>query len=794
MFSAEQFRKAPAVLISDIPLSLHSADLRSFFSNFLEANRFHLFHFRHRRSSDNLTCACIAILKRHQDIAKFVHFYHMLAWKDRKGQAVPQAPPCFIQRIRIVDQRSDNSVEPSNPPPAVSDSGGYLSRRQQRELRKAKKNMLQISATSRGDTVEIVWDDISHLPELHAPPNLPRGNIGTREHEFLTRAAQLPAHLLKSLGISYHVRTGGIAPPINMYTEEERQNLLSLARDAADDETLEEWDREAALNPLPDTSIDRHDRLEAEEYMFEYKVENPWDKVRRNFSLVSNLSVEFFIEFCYFQGDASGHVYYTDALYWDQARGDFDEITADAWDVGNNLADSIRSDQHEAAIDRDRTEERTFMRARWNKRDENYATKSKMNAEPEHIAVPSAKQRRVSATVNFAVPIERHLSDDAKFVAHAHAAARTAAAKSAPASTSMIDLNAAPAEQVRPSVPMSRVKPRAEPIDSYVATSQLKRTDFDHYSFDPRRHTADPDDLEVETGAGNQCSDAAAVPTNQSLFQTAETSRISSKSHVSDATGLQKAQIYMERRGWQLGEGIGKSMQGRAEPVALTANLTGCGIGYGGKSTDTTVQTQSLIDGHSAAATIANEANKRINPKPRVKRVLPESYFSESDSDQSNSPVTTVDAATANFGSRLRQQAARLDRRKRLQQILQGRTVVGEVPADTDAVVGSGASDSDRAWNEDGFYSDPERPHQSSYRPHRASLRQDDESAEESDGEPLGAAPLKSRVGHCHGNSRSLELSSEYSIPTIYDHQSAAARAQSATPNVLGSFSIQPRS
>jgi hypothetical protein len=283
MFRAEQFRKAPAVLISDIPLSLHSADLRSFFSNFLEANRFHLFHFRHRRSIDNMTCACIATLRRHEEIAKFVHFYHKLAWKDRKGQAVPQAPPCFIQRVRIVDQRSDNSVEPSNPPPAVSDSGGYLSRRQQRELRKAKKSMLQISATSRGDTVEIVWDDISHLPELHAPPNLPRGNIGTREHEFLTRAAQLPAHLLKSLGISYHVRTGGTAPPINMYTEEERQNLLSLARDAADDEALEEWDREAALNPLPDTSIDRHDRLEAEEYMFEYKVENPWDKVRRIF-------------------------------------------------------------------------------------------------------------------------------------------------------------------------------------------------------------------------------------------------------------------------------------------------------------------------------------------------------------------------------------------------------------------------------------------------------------------------------------------------------------------------------
>jgi hypothetical protein len=143
-------------------------------------------------------------------------------------------------------------------------------------------------------------------------------------------------------------------------------------RDAADGEDFEEWDRELAMNPLPDTSIDRHDRLHAEEHMFEYvridtnerafhtakiRVSTFFCNSFRIFSFcrywcITRLSIFDFNFFSFFvcelhpltnpihiqevenpwdKGDASGAVYYTDALYWDKQRGEFDEVLADSW-------------------------------------------------------------------------------------------------------------------------------------------------------------------------------------------------------------------------------------------------------------------------------------------------------------------------------------------------------------------------------------------------------------------------------------------------------------------------------
>lgn len=47
-----------------------------------------------------------------------------------------------------------------------------------------------------------------------------------------------------------------------------------------------------------------------QEYVFDEEVEAIWDK-----------------------GDASGLVMYTDAVYWEKQRGDFDERQVDDWDV-----------------------------------------------------------------------------------------------------------------------------------------------------------------------------------------------------------------------------------------------------------------------------------------------------------------------------------------------------------------------------------------------------------------------------------------------------------------------------
>lgn len=54
----------------------------------------------------------------------------------------------------------------------------------------------------------------------------------------------------------------------------------------------------------------RNDRLDIPDYLFEDEVGNPWDK-----------------------GDGSGLVMWTDAVFWDRAKGPFEERTADAMDV-----------------------------------------------------------------------------------------------------------------------------------------------------------------------------------------------------------------------------------------------------------------------------------------------------------------------------------------------------------------------------------------------------------------------------------------------------------------------------
>jgi hypothetical protein len=61
----------------------------------------------------------------------------------------------------------------------------------------------------------------------------------------------------------------------------------------------------------------------SQEYLFDEEVEQIWDK-----------------------GDASGLVMYTDGVYWDKQRGDFDERTADDFDVdttGDDIVDRCGS-------------------------------------------------------------------------------------------------------------------------------------------------------------------------------------------------------------------------------------------------------------------------------------------------------------------------------------------------------------------------------------------------------------------------------------------------------------------
>ncbi|MCJ8750378.1 hypothetical protein PDJAM_G00263750, partial [Pangasius djambal] len=96
-----------------------------------------------------------------------------------------------------------------------------------------------------------------------------------------------------------------------------------------DDDRCEEWERHEALHEDV-TSQER-----SKERLYEEEIELKWEK------------------------GGSGLVFYTDAQYWQEEEGDFDEQTADDWDVDM----SVYYDKDGGDMD-----SRDYVRMRYEKR------------------------------------------------------------------------------------------------------------------------------------------------------------------------------------------------------------------------------------------------------------------------------------------------------------------------------------------------------------------------------------------------------------------------------------------
>ncbi|XP_036829893.1 G patch domain-containing protein 3 isoform X2 [Oncorhynchus mykiss] len=191
--------------------------------------------------------------------------------------------------------------------------------------------------------------DLKGLPELNPPSLMPAGNVGTTVKVFLQliQSCRLPPRLIRKLGLAfpktscnrrygnvpfqYHNTSlapsteesvftaggheisgpGSVAPPSGTQgptdpsgdpeIPEEDEDAQSNADD--DDDRCEEWERHEALHEDV-TSQER-----SKERLYEEEIELKWEK------------------------GGSGLVFYTDAQYWQEEEGDFDEQTADDWDV-----------------------------------------------------------------------------------------------------------------------------------------------------------------------------------------------------------------------------------------------------------------------------------------------------------------------------------------------------------------------------------------------------------------------------------------------------------------------------
>ena len=332
-------------VVGNIPSTFHAADLRRFFSTFVEDHCFKCFHFKHRPQhllpiSENSstttepqkTARLCALVKLKSSKAKdFVHRYHGKCWTDRDGLKL--SARCCIARLK------DSERSPK----------------------------------------------ISKLQEFRAPIIMPWGNVGTPTGYFWAQIQQckLPAGVVQKLGLVFekqrsagrgkysHVpfeygdskRVKLESTPDSEIKVEEEANSEKVAEDGqgahvdienevasgmnidgtsaevivleteieerkhseADNSTRPEARRRNSIDPvedevLSDTDLEdweRHEMLHDEihgqdrnkERLFEEELEVVWEK------------------------GGSGLVFYTDAYYWDSLAGDFDERTADDWDV-----------------------------------------------------------------------------------------------------------------------------------------------------------------------------------------------------------------------------------------------------------------------------------------------------------------------------------------------------------------------------------------------------------------------------------------------------------------------------
>ncbi|KAG9493090.1 G patch domain-containing protein 3 [Eleutherodactylus coqui] len=305
-------------LVSGIPRRFRSAHLRHYFSQFTESDGFVRFHYRHRPEqrgppAERAATFCCPVTVQPQRAEDFMKMYHEKPWLDPAGNQV--AGRCLIRRVRA-------------SPAADLQDFPYKTRG---EL---------LGPRSSADAEKpVTSSDLLRMSELNPPALMPQGNVGTPLGVFmeLIRSCRLPPKLITRLGLQFRRSRRRYSSVPYVYSGTERSEVEEgvysangheiseagcigsnwLASDVPEEEndpeqkthseddndTCEEWERHEALHEDV-TSQER-----SKERLYEEEIELKWEK------------------------GGSGLVFYTDAQLWQEQEGDFDEQTADDWDV-----------------------------------------------------------------------------------------------------------------------------------------------------------------------------------------------------------------------------------------------------------------------------------------------------------------------------------------------------------------------------------------------------------------------------------------------------------------------------
>ncbi|NXM78268.1 GPTC3 protein, partial [Serilophus lunatus] len=280
-------------------------------------------HYRHRperlpagggEPAAPRTCSCLVSVRPGR-ARRFVRMYSGKRWVGPGGAALPGR--CLIRRVRLSPGTGSETSASSQDKAAAGES--------------------------------VTEAELKRLPEFNPPSFMPFGNVGTPLRVFLEliRACRLPPRVIKKLQLDFP-KTGSsrrygnvpfeyqdtetvveervytaagdeitegegpestprVTHPARPEEEEEEHKEEEESHSDDDDDTCEEWERHEALHE----DVTKQERVE--ERLFEEEIELKWEK------------------------GGSGLVFYTDAQFWQEENGDFDEQTADDWDVDMSI-------------------------------------------------------------------------------------------------------------------------------------------------------------------------------------------------------------------------------------------------------------------------------------------------------------------------------------------------------------------------------------------------------------------------------------------------------------------------
>ncbi|KAL8582200.1 hypothetical protein ACOMHN_004119 [Nucella lapillus] len=410
-------------VVNNIPPFYRSADLRRFFSQFVETGGFDCFHFRHRPEKQSVKTSEVTSFSTTDDPGasvtnhdnsdtkretfcciirvseiKFVELtrtYHQRNWqdnkdKDSKKEALSSKSKCLISRLKTSPSSTlehgksvaTNAVTPSNSCGTASHSQ-YQTRGEMRQI-----------PPDREDFHE---EDLLRLPELRPPTVMPHGNVGTPTMDFmkLIQECRLPPSIIKKLqldfpnsknkgkygNVPFDYQTYGIEVPsgddVGVTSElqcEESASAVNRAdsdnptdKTSNDDPVTSTLEPKSAENPpqssdsTPDYKEKRRlkklakrerrklmaERIEEKMIDFEKGGSDSgddndtceeWERHEAMYDDVTSQGrtkerlFEEEMEVVWEKG-GSGLVFYTDAQYWHEKEGDFDEQTVDDLDV-----------------------------------------------------------------------------------------------------------------------------------------------------------------------------------------------------------------------------------------------------------------------------------------------------------------------------------------------------------------------------------------------------------------------------------------------------------------------------